>query len=82
MDIEMPGAHGLDTAYEIHNRFPDVKVVLMSAYHQREYIEGTLPPGASDFIHKAEFSVSRLRQACRKGQKEGTPSLEYQAALR
>ena len=77
LDVEMPGVHGLETAYEIHSNFPGVRVVLMSAYHQREYIEGSLAAGASDFIHKAEFSVNRLRQACTP---ELVPSLQYQTA--
>ena len=74
LDLEMPGLHGLETAAEIHTRFPAVKVVLMSAYHQREYIQVALQAGASDFIHKAEFSVNRLRDACRD---KMAPRLEY-----
>ena len=65
LDVEMPGLHGLETAYEIHTRFPEVRIVLMSGYHQKQYMNEALPPGVSDFIPKAEFSVNRLREACR-----------------
>ena len=64
LDMEMPGLHGLETAQELHRRFPDVKVVLMSAYHQSEYLDASMPVGALDFIPKSGFSVDRLRQAC------------------
>ncbi|MBI2165343.1 MAG: response regulator transcription factor [Chloroflexi bacterium] len=63
LDVEMPGLHGLKVASEIHVRFPHVSVVLMSAYHQREYREAALRSGASDFIPKMELSVERLRRA-------------------
>ena len=66
LDVEMPGLHGLDATSEIRSRFPDVRVVLMSAYHQREDLEGDLGSGFVDFIPKAEFSVNRFMQACRR----------------
>ena len=78
LDMEMPGLHGLETAVEINSRFPGVKVVLMSAYHRQESIEDALPQGASDFIHKAEFSVNRLREACHI--QNGTKSLSGTSA--
>ena len=65
LDVEMPGIHGFETAERIHSRFPDINVVLMSAHHQQEQIQDALPQGTSDFIPKAEFSVNRLRRACR-----------------
>ena len=66
LDIEMPALHGLDTGNIIHSRFPTVKVVLMSAHHQRESMTDAIPSAAVDFIGKAEFSVNRILQACRK----------------
>ncbi len=66
LDVEMPGLHGLETANEIQNRFPEVKIVMMSAYHQLEYIENTQLSGHWEFIPKVELSVRRLQQACRE----------------
>ena len=43
LDVEMPGINGVETADEIKKRFPLVKVVLMSAFHQKEYIENLSP---------------------------------------
>ena len=63
LDVEMPGLHGLETVQEMHARFPSIKVVLMSAHHEQEYVDLALPRGASDFIPKSELSVSRIRQA-------------------
>ena len=62
MDVEMPGLHGLETVQEMRSRFPSVKVVLMSAHHQQEYVEMALPRGASDFIPKSE-SLGQPRTA-------------------
>ena len=64
LDVEMPGLHGLETASEMRNRFPDITVVLMSAYHKPEYMVRPMPLGASDFIAKSSFSIDRLRQVC------------------
>ncbi len=66
LDVEMPGLHGLNAASKIRSRYPDMRVVLMSAYHQREDLEGDLDSGSVEFISKAEFSVNRFRQACRR----------------
>lgn len=66
LDVEMPGLHGLETTNEIQGRFPEVKIVMMSAYHQLEYIENTQLKGHWEFIPKVELSVRRLQQACRE----------------
>ena len=78
LDVEMPDLHGLDTGDMLNSRFPTVKVVLMSAHHQRESIAGAIPSAAVDFISKAEFSVNRLRQACHE---ERAPEAEYSATV-
>ena len=64
LDVEMPDQNGLETAVIVKERFPDVTVVLMSAYHEKEYREEALRTGAVDFIPKIEFSAQRFRQAC------------------
>ena len=67
LDVEMPDQNGLETAVIVKERFPDVTVVLMSAYHEKEYREEALRTGAVDFIPKIEFSAQRFRQACELG---------------
>ena len=67
LDVEMPDQNGLETAVIVKERFPDVTVVLMSAYHEREYREEALRTGAVDFIPKLEFSAQRFRQAYELG---------------
>ena len=63
---KIPDYHGLDIAEEIRMRFPEVKVVLMSVYHQKEYIEGDERAQGASFIPKVEFSIQALIQACQK----------------
>ena len=67
LDVEMPDQNGLETAAIVKERFPQVIVVLMSAYHEKEYREEALLTGAVDFIPKVEFSAQRFRQACELG---------------
>ena len=78
LDLEMPGISGLETARAIQDRFPSVTVLLMSAFHERGYIDQITPGIPYDFIHKAEFSVNRLRYACnhyKEAQRVLEPSL-------
>ena len=78
LDLEMPGISGLETARAIQDRFPSVTVLLMSAFHERGYIDQITPDIPYDFIHKAEFSVNRLRCACnhyKEAQRVLEPSL-------
>ena len=64
LDVEMPDQHGLETASQLRARFPAVKVVLMSAYHEKVYRDEALRTGAVDFIPKVAFSAQRFREAC------------------
>lgn len=62
LDVEMPDQHGLDTLAQLRARFPAVTVVLMSAYHEKEYREEALRTGARDFFAKV---VAGLPRQCR-----------------
>ena len=66
LDVEMPNQHGLDIAEEICRRFPTVNVILMSAYHRKEYIQEDERARGTSFIPKVEFSIQALLQACDK----------------
>ncbi len=63
LDVEMPGLNGLNVAALMRKRFPQVKVVLMSAHHADDFRAEGLRAGACDFITKTNLSVERLRQA-------------------
>jgi DNA-binding NarL/FixJ family response regulator len=66
LDIRMPQLDGLACLDLIRQRHPDVKVVVLSAYSDRDHIESALRRGASAYIVKSVNSLdlaSALRQA-------------------
>jgi DNA-binding NarL/FixJ family response regulator len=66
LDIRMPELDGLACLEAIRKRHPNVKVVVLSAYSDREHIEAALRCGASAYIVKTVTPVdlaAALRQA-------------------
>jgi len=66
-DIRMPGLDGLMCLDRIRKRHPDVTVVILSAFDERDRIQGALRRGASAYIVKSVNPVdlpAALRQAC------------------
>jgi putative two-component system response regulator len=51
-DIRMPGMDGIELAGKIHDRDPDLPVLIMTAYAEVEVAVGALKRGAFDFIYK------------------------------
>ena len=62
MDVEMPGMNGLEATYLIRNKHPEVRVVLVSAYDEREYGRLASRVGAIAFIPKKDLSGAALAQ--------------------
>jgi putative two-component system response regulator len=51
-DIRMPEMDGIELAGKIHERDPDLPVLIMTAYAEVEVAVGALQRGAFDFIYK------------------------------
>lgn len=67
LDIRMPEMDGLTCLDRLRQRYPRVKVVMLSAADDRQLIETALSHGASAFILKhidPRDLASALRQAC------------------
>lgn len=64
LDVEMPTLRGDDALQEILTQDPDVKVLAVSSYHDRLYIQGMLDNGAAGYITKDE-APALLLQAIR-----------------
>ncbi len=62
MDITMPGINGLAALTEISQRFPDVRVIMLTMHDAREYAIQALRAGAAGFIPKSAAS-SELKEA-------------------
>jgi DNA-binding NarL/FixJ family response regulator len=66
LDIRMPKLDGLGCLDRIRERYPKVKVVMLSAYTDKEHIAAALKHGASAYIAKTVNPLdlaSALRQA-------------------
>jgi DNA-binding NarL/FixJ family response regulator len=65
LDIRMPGIDGITCLDLLHKNHPDVKVVMLSAYNERDQVQTALSHGASAYIAKTVNPVdlpSALRQ--------------------
>lgn len=60
-DIKMPGISGLDLLVEIKNRFPYIKVVVMTAFPSTEFKRETLLKGGMLFVEKP-FDIKAVRE--------------------
>jgi DNA-binding NarL/FixJ family response regulator len=66
LDVRMPNVDGLACLDEIHRRFPEIKVVMLSASTSPELIAAALRRGASAYLAKSvdpSDLPSTLRQA-------------------
>ncbi|MCJ7832597.1 MAG: response regulator transcription factor [Actinobacteria bacterium] len=53
VDIRMPEMDGLEAAREIRERFPDVGVIMLSAYDDRQFVVEAVRSGARGYVLKA-----------------------------
>jgi len=52
MDIAMPGLGGLEATLEIKRLFPEVKILILTQYDNREYLYRFLKAGVSGYVLK------------------------------
>lgn len=90
LDIELPDQRGDMVMRRIHDVQPDMKVLAVSSYSDRDYILGMLENGASGYITKDEapmMLLDAIRSIINNGQswfspralkQSGIPSVEEQ----
>lgn len=64
MDVAMPGVSGLDAARELHARYPDVKVLMLTIHDREDYLFEALRAGATGYVLKGA-DVQELLAAVR-----------------
>ena len=52
MDIKMPELNGLEATRLIHNRYPSIKIIILTAYDEFVYAQQAIRFGAADYILK------------------------------
>ncbi len=52
MDIEMPVMNGIDATQKALERFPDMKIIVLTMFNEDEYIENMLDIGVKGFLIK------------------------------
>ncbi|RJP20602.1 MAG: DNA-binding response regulator [Deltaproteobacteria bacterium] len=68
MDIAMPGLGGLEATIEIRKAQPDVRILVLSQYDDKEYVNRLLTAGVSGYILKHAVGtdlVSAIRAVAR-----------------
>lgn len=63
-DISMPGMDGITAIAEIHTRFPDVKVIVLSMYDTVDFVKRAVANGACGYLMK-DAPPFELEQALR-----------------
>jgi two-component system response regulator YesN len=54
-DIKMPGMDGISLVQELQQKYPKIKVVMLTVYNKFDFAQKALRYGASDYIVKNEF---------------------------
>jgi NarL family two-component system response regulator LiaR len=78
MDLLMPRMDGVTAIRTIKERWPQIQVIALTSFKEKEYVEGAIKAGASGYLLKnvsAEELVNAVRRAA-----AGQPSLSPEAA--
>jgi len=81
-DIRMPGASGLDLLQNLKQRFPDLPVIIMTAYSDLESAVAAFQGGAFEYLPKpfdVDQAVELIRRALGESMHEG--EAEEQSAV-
>jgi len=78
MDMVMPKMDGVAATKTIKERWPNIQVIALTSFKEKEYVEGALKAGASGYLLK-NVSAEELVNAIRKAA-AGQPSLSPEAA--
>lgn len=55
LDLSLPDSHGIDTVVRVHERAPEVPIVVLTGLEDEELALETLKKGAQDYVVKGQF---------------------------
>lgn len=64
MDLMMPGMDGITATREIHQKYPQIKVIALTSFSEQNMIQGALQAGAIGYLQK-NVTVAELGNAIR-----------------
>lgn len=65
-DIVMPVMDGLSLTQVLHEKHPEIQVVILSGYSEFEYVKSTFQNGAADYILKPTLNPQNLLDTLKK----------------
>lgn len=65
VDLRMPGLSGTDVARAVTARYPDTRVVILSAYDDEEIVRLAVAAGASGYVSKDSTPAEIVRAVLR-----------------
>jgi RNA polymerase sigma factor (sigma-70 family) len=80
MDIEMPGENGIELTKALHEKYPDVRVLMLTAFSDSERVVSALKAGAVGYLLK-NVSPDEIRTTVERAA-SGEPMLSGEIAGR
>jgi len=65
LDLTLPDSNGPDTFRRLHDRVPDIPVVILTAMDDEEIAVKTVQQGAQDYLLKSEVDGKQLARSIR-----------------
>jgi NarL family two-component system response regulator LiaR len=78
MDLMMPKMDGVTATRAIHESWPQIRIIALTSYKEKDYVEGALKAGATSYLLK-DVSADELISAIGRAV-QGQPSLSPEAA--
>ncbi len=64
MDLQMPQMNGIEATRQIHQRFPDIRVIVLTSYKDDDWVRSALQAGAVGYLLK-NASIDEMVNAIR-----------------
>ena len=60
MDIELPGMNGVECTQRVHDKYPDINIIMVTVYDDSDLVFNSLKAGASGYITKSSNYLQLL----------------------
>ncbi|HCI14937.1 MAG: nitrogen regulation protein NR(I) [Gallionellales bacterium GWA2_60_142] len=82
-DIRMPGSSGLDFLQQLHQRHPDIPVIIMTAYSDLESAVSAFQGGAFEYLPKPfdiNHAIELIRRALEQSKRKSSDAEQVEVA--